>query len=64
MGRPKQLKDAVRVSVVLPRAQMERVQQLALRMSLEEGRAITASEAIRLAIEKCYPMPNKQMSFL
>lgn len=58
MVRPKKIKDGVRVSVVLSKAQAERVQHMALRMSSKEGRPITVSEAIRMAIEAAYPIPK------
>ena len=61
MTRPKKIKDAIRVSVILPKAQAERVKQMAIQMSSQEGRVITTCEAMRMAIETVYPIP-KQMS--
>jgi hypothetical protein len=61
MAKPKNIKDAVTVSVVLSKAQAERVKYMALRMSTQEGRAITFSEALRMAIETTYPVPNTQI---
>lgn len=61
MGRPKQIKEGVRLSVVLSKQQAERVKYMALRMSTQEGRQIGVSEAIRMAIETLYPVPNNQM---
>lgn len=60
MARPREIKDAVRISVVLPKAQADRVQHMARQMSAREGRTITASEAIRMAIEALYPVPKNQ----
>lgn len=60
MGKPKEFKDAVRLSVVLSKAQAERVRYMALRMSSKEGRAIGVSEALRMAIEAAYPVPKCQ----
>ena len=60
MGRPKEIKDGIRLSVVLSKKQAERVKYMALRMSTQEGRAITVSEAIRMAIEAVYPVPKNQ----
>lgn len=60
MGRPKEIKDCVRLSVVLSKAQAERVKHMALRMSTKEGRQITVSEALRMAIEAAYPVPKCQ----
>ncbi len=59
MGRPIQIKDGVRLSIVLSKAQAERVKLMALRMSTKEGRQIGVSEAIRMAIEAAYPLPKK-----
>lgn len=61
MGRPKEIKDGVRLSVVLSKQQAERVKYMALRMSTQEGRQITVSESIRMAIEAAYPVPKGQM---
>ena len=60
MGRPKEIKDGVRLSVVLSKAQAERIKHMALRMSTQEMRQITVSEAIRMAIETAYPVPKAQ----
>jgi hypothetical protein len=62
MGRPREIKDAVRLSVVLSKAQADRLQEMARQMSVREGRQITTSEAIRMAIETVYPVPKGQMS--
>lgn len=59
MAKPKKIKDAVRLSVVLSKAQADRVQQMARLMAVQEGRQITASEAIRMAIEAVYPLPKQ-----
>lgn len=60
MTRPQEFKDAVRLSVVLSKAQAERVRHMALRMSTKEGRQIGISEALRMAIEAAYPVPKTQ----
>lgn len=60
MSKPKKIKDAVRLSVVLPQIQANHLQRMAIKMSAQEGRQITVSEAIRMAIEALFPMP-KQM---
>ncbi len=65
MARPKIIKDDVRLSVVLSKAQLERVRYMALRMSSQEGRQITVSEAVRMAVEAVYPVPeDMQTTFL
>lgn len=62
MGRPKEIKNCVRLSVVISKQQAERIKYMALRMSTQEGRQITVSEAIRMAIEAVYPVPKNQMT--
>ncbi len=59
MAKPKKIKEAVRLSVVLSKAQADRVQQRAIQMSMQEGRQITVSEAVRMAIEAVYPLPKQ-----
>ena len=60
MGRPKEFDESVRLSVVLSKAQAERIKHMALRMSTQEGRQIGVSEAIRMAVEAAYPVPKDQ----
>ena len=61
MARPKKIKDGVRVSVVISKKQAERVEYMARSMSSKEGRQISVSESIRMAIEAVYPVPKNQM---
>jgi len=58
MARPKTIEESVRVSVVMSKKQLEWIQHMGRKMSVAEGRTITASEAIRLAIENAYPVPK------
>jgi hypothetical protein len=51
MDRPQEIKDGVCLSVVMSKSQADRVKHMALRMSTQEGRQITVSEAIRMGIE-------------
>lgn len=60
MGRPKEIKDVTRLSVVLSKKQADRIKHMALRMSSQEGRQITVSEAIRMAVEAVYPVPKQE----
>lgn len=60
MGRPKKITDSVRLSVVLPKAQAERIRHMAIRLSTKEGRVVTVSEAIRSVLEAAYPVPKSQ----
>lgn len=59
MAKPKKIKDAIRLSVVLSKAQVDWLQHMARRMGVQEGRTITASEAVRMAIETVYPVPKQ-----
>lgn len=59
MAKPKKIKDAVRLSIVLSKAQADRVSYMARQMGVQEGRTITASEAVRMAIEAVYPLPKQ-----
>ena len=59
MAKPKKIKDAVRLSIVLSKTQADRVQHMAIQMSAQEGRQITTSEAVRMAIEAVYPLPKQ-----
>lgn len=59
MSKPKKIKDTVRLSVVLSIAQVDRVQQRAIQMSMQEGRQITVSKAVRMAIEAVYLLPKQ-----
>ncbi|MDF2549242.1 MAG: hypothetical protein K0S07_309 [Chlamydiales bacterium] len=61
MARPKKIKDGIRLSVVIPEKQANWLKKMAIHMSAQQGRQITVSEAIRLAIEQCYPLVEKQL---
>ena len=60
MAKPKQIKDAVRLSIVLSRAQANQLKYMARQMSPMD-RTVSASEAARMAIEAAYPMPYNQL---
>ncbi len=64
MGRPKEIENGVRISTVIPKEQLDWMKKMALKMSTNEGRQITVSEAIRMAIEVAYPVPKNQPDFL
>lgn len=55
-GRKKIFNEPVRTSVVFENDYWEYVKRVAMRMSIEQDRLITPAEAVRLAVEKCYPM--------
>jgi hypothetical protein len=61
MSKPKKIKDSARLSVVMSKAQAAQVQHMARRMSVQENRTISTSEAIRMAIEAVYPLNEKQL---
>ena len=52
-----------RVSVCLSEDQLNKVEKMAIKLSQEEGKIVTISEAIRRAVEVCYPI-MKQGTFL
>ena len=60
MARPKKIEDGESVSIVLSKKQLDHVRLMAIRMSGSEGRVITVSKAIRLAVEAAYPVPKNQ----
>lgn len=62
MGRPKEIKEGTRLSVVLSKKQVEWIKHMALRMSTAEGRQITVSEAVRMAVETAYPIPKSKQT--
>lgn len=64
MAKPKNIKDAVRVTIVLSKQQLERVEHMARLMAVQEKRRITASEAIRMAVAAAYPVPKDQQAAL
>lgn len=55
MASPKKIKESVRVSVVLSKEQVDRIQYRVLRMSIQAGRTIGISEGVRYALELTYP---------
>ncbi len=62
MPRPKTIEESERVSLVLSKKQLDWVRHMAIKMSNQERRQITVSEAIRMAVEAAYPTPkNKQI---
>lgn len=56
-------KNEKRVSVCLSTKQLAKVERMALEMGRQEGKIVTISEAIRRAIEICYPLAEKQYCF-
>lgn len=62
MPRPKKMKECVRLSVTMSEQQAERIKYMVIQMSVREGRQITVSEAIRMAIEAAYPVPKDKQT--
>lgn len=60
MSRPKEIEGGVRVSTVVSKEQLDRIRYMAISMSQQEGRQITVSEAIRMAIAAVYPPPKER----
>lgn len=59
MARPKEIKDAKRISVVISDKQLKQIEKMSNHIGTQEGRKVTVSEAIRLAIEAVYPLPKQ-----
>jgi len=64
MPRPKTIEDCERVSVAISKKQLEWVRHTARKMPVQEGRTITTSEAIRMAVEAAYPVPKGEQGQL
>lgn len=58
MGRPKEIKDGMRLSVVLPNKQVEQVKRRATQMSAQENRLIGVFELIKMTVEVACPIPK------
>jgi hypothetical protein len=52
-GKP-EFKKAIRVSLILEEEDFEHVRRAAVDLSTQMGRIVTPSEAMRLALIKCY----------
>jgi hypothetical protein len=57
------IKNKKRVSVCLSVEQLRKVELMAIEMSKQAGKAITVSEAIRKAVEICYPLAEQKVMF-
>ncbi len=62
MPRKVAVRNHKRVSVCLSEDQLDKVEKMAIKLSQEEGKIVTISEAIRRAVEVCYPI-MKQGTF-
>lgn len=63
MGRVKEIKDGMRLSIVLSKQQVEQVRRRAMQISVQESRLIRFSEVIRMAVEAACPVPKQMDMF-
>jgi hypothetical protein len=65
MTKQKVLNDGKLFTIYLEKEHIAHIKRLAARMSIEEGRDISASEAARLALTEVYPFRQaEQLSFI
>lgn len=50
------VKNEKRISVCLSKEQLAQVEKMAIEISKQEGRLVSVSEAIRRAVQVCYPL--------
>ena len=58
-GRPREIEEGKRLSVVLSQKQIEQVRLAAVEMSAKEKRPVGVSEALRRAVERAYSVSEK-----
>lgn len=63
-SRKDELKNSVRTTIYLEENQIDTIKNAAIKLSVSEGRIVTHSEAIRRAIDICYPSMKKKKSNL
>lgn len=61
--KPKKLHDGRNMTIYMEKTQLNHVRHMAIKMSHQEGRDISVSEAIRMAIDTCYPMAQQMDMF-
>ena len=61
--KPSTVKHGKVFAIYISEEQLNHVKKMAVRMSSTEGRLITASEAIRMAIEAVYPCEKQMEAF-
>jgi len=59
MTKKAQIKNHKRVSVCLSEEQLQMVEEMAIQMSKSGGKLVSISEAIRRAVETCYPIVSQ-----
>jgi hypothetical protein len=63
MARKLRIKDPVSVTVMISTEYHEHLKKVLLKLSLQEGKVITLSEAIRGLLEEVYPMNKTKDMF-
>jgi hypothetical protein len=63
MSKKKTLKKGKLFTVYLEEEHIAHIQRVSHRMSLSEGRRISASEAVRIALEELYPYSTQTDMF-
>lgn len=63
MNTTKKLRDGKIFTIYLEKDHLEHVKRIARKMSMQEGRDISACEAIRMAVQQCYPMGEQMELF-
>lgn len=61
MPRPKKIKDQVRISFVVSKAQAKQIERQAIYASQQEKRIVTISEVMRELVAQAFPVPKNQM---
>lgn len=59
MAKRVSLRSEKRVSVCLSKEQLAKVEKMAIEISRQEGKIVSVSEAIRRAVEICYPIAEQ-----
>jgi len=58
MARKKTIIDPVSVTVTVSTKYLEHLKRISVRISMQQGKIVTVSEAIRAVLENAYPMPK------
>ena len=61
MPRPKKIKDQVRISFVVSKAQAKQIERQAIYATQQEKRIVTISEVLRILVAEAFPVPKGQM---
>ncbi len=61
MPRPKKIKDQIRISFVVSKAQGNEIQKRAIQMTKQTGRIVTISETLRELVAVAFPVPKAQL---